>query len=589
MITNKINLYKNKSLLENYWYLKQFEERFILANSQRYNISPLLSKLLISRGVENDSVINFLNPDIKNEIPNPFMIKGMKKSVERAILAIKNNQKIGIISDYDVDGSTSASILYKFLLNFTNKIILKIPNRLSEGYGPNLRIMNEMLEEEINLVFTLDCGTTSSNIIDNKKFLNIDVIVIDHHLGDNNTPNVFSIINPNLFDEKNDFNHLAAVGVTFLFLMALRKNLRKEGFFKNDIIEPNLLSLLDLVALGTVCDVVNLTGYNRLFVKMGLELIKKRLNLGISKIIDNSNLNSTPTSSDLGFLIGPQLNAASRMDDSSLPSKLLIGNDPHQAEIISKKLLLLNEKRKIIESKIYDDCLIQVEEQKQENFILVYGNNWHNGVLGIVASRLVNKFNKPAIVVSFVNSIGVGSARSINNIDLGRMILEAKNQNLLNAGGGHSMAAGLKINLSNLDKFKIFLNNNLKNLPTDIFKKVEIYDAEISIDEINNDFIEIIDTLEPFGSGNPEPRFIIKNLKIEKVVVLKNKHIMLFIQKNFSENLKAICFNAVGTILGDYLIKFNEHKLIVGCAIRKNNYKGSLTPQIIINDIMIPN
>ena len=299
-------MYNNKSLLNTYWKIKDCNERLILYSSQSNNISVILAKLIHLRNIENEYIEEYLSPNINNNIPNPFSLKDMSRATDRILHAIKNNQTIGIIADYDVDGSTSAAILYNFLKIFNNKIIIKTPNRLTEGYGPNLRIMNEMLNLNIDLIFTLDCGTSSFEIIDNKKFKKIDVIVIDHHISEINLPNVHSVINPNRFDENSNFNQMAAVGVTFLFLMALRKKLRVNKFFDKKIIEPNLMSFLDLVALGTVCDVVDLTNYNRVFVKLGLDLIRQRKNKGISGIIDNSKINKIPTSVDLGFIIGPQ-------------------------------------------------------------------------------------------------------------------------------------------------------------------------------------------------------------------------------------------------------------------------------------------
>ena len=582
-------MYNNKSLLNNYWKIKDFDERLGLYSSQINNISPTLAKLIYLRDIKNEYVEDYLNPNINNNLPNPFLLKDMEKSINRVILAIKNNEKIGIIADYDVDGSTSAAILYKFLINFTNQIILQIPNRLSEGYGPNLRIMDEMLNQNINLIFTLDCGTSSFGIIDNDKYKAIDVIVIDHHLSESVLPKVYSIINPNRYDEESKFNQMAAVGVTFLFLMALRKKLRKKKFFDKKIIEPNLLSLLDLVALGTVCDVVRLISYNRVFVKIGLDLIKERKNKGISKIIDNSNINRPPTSTDLGFVIGPQLNAASRIDDSSLASKILITHNLSDIEIISKKLMLLNEKRKLIENFVFEEALKQAENQKNKKFILVYGDDWHNGVLGIVASKLINIFYKPTIVISFTNKKGIGSARSIEYIDLGEIILNAKNKNILTKGGGHKMAAGLQINFDNLKKFNKFLDDHLTEISEKIFKKIDYYDTEITSNEINFELLNTIEKIEPFGSGNPEPTFIIKDLKIENVKILKEKHLLIFSRNEFSTYLKAICFNCIDTELGDYLLNFRNCKLAIGCTIRRDNFNKIEAPQIVIKDAMIIN
>ena len=589
MKNNYNKLYNKKSVSDFNWKIESTEERDILLSSQKNNISPLLAKLLLLRNIDNSVVQEYLYPDFKKNIPNPFLLKDMYKAVTRVHLALEKNEKIGIIADYDVDGSTSATILYKFLNNFNNKITINIPNRLSEGYGPNTRIMNELVNENVNLIFCLDCGTSSSHIFQKKEYKNIDIIIIDHHVSESILPKVHSLINPNRFDENNDFKNLAAVGVTFLFLMGLRKELREKNFFDYKKKEPNLSNFLDLVALGTVCDVVNLDLYNRSIVTKGLEIIQQRRNLGITKIIDKSNLNSIPNSGDLGFIIGPQLNAASRIDDSSLPYKLLISKNIDEVEAISKKLILLNEKRKLIENNVFDDAFKQAESQKNQNFIMVHGKDWHNGILGIVASRLTNIFYKPTIVISFTNLIGVGSARSINNIDLSNIIIQAKNNNILIVGGGHKMAAGLKINYNNINKFEIFLKNYFDNFAKNLFQRIEKFDAEISSNEINNDLLEMLEIMEPFGSGNPEPKFIIKDIKIASSKVIKNKHILVFFQNDFSDNLKAICFNCVGTNLGDYLLNYSKQNLALGCSIRKNNFNNLIEPQIIIKDAMIVN
>ena len=577
------------SLLNNYWKIIEYNERSCLLSSQKNDITPTLARLLLTRNVASQFVDDYLYPDIKKNLPDPFLLKDMEKATDRLFLAIKNNEKIGIISDYDVDGSTSAAILYKFLDNFDNEIIIETPKRLSEGYGPNVRIMNEMVDKGITLIFTLDCGTSSFGIIDNKNYFETDVIVIDHHISEAILPKVHSIINPNRFDENSDYNQMAAVGVTFLFLMGIRKKMRENKYFEKKYNEPNLLCLLDLVALGTVCDVVNLSNHNRIFVKMGLDLIKKRKNLGISKIIDNSNISKTPTSGDLGFIIGPQLNAASRIDDSSLASKILISDNISEIEIISKKLILFNEKRKLIENSVFDEAILQAEKQENQKYTIVYGDNWHNGVLGIVASRLINRYFKPTIVISFTNKIGIGSARSIKDIDLGDIILNAKNQNILKGGGGHKMAAGLQIDFDKLLPFTQFLQSNLDSIPDNIFKKIDYYDAEISSNEINFDLLNMIEKIEPFGAGNPEPRFIIRDLKIEKVKILKEKHLLIFSRNEFSNNIKGICFNCINTVLGDYLLNFQNNKLAIGCTIHRDDFSKVEEPQLIIKDAMIIN
>ncbi len=582
-------MYPHNSLLNNIWKIKQCDERESLMISQRHNLSIMMGKLLSLRNIKDEQVQNFLNPIFKNNIPNPFKLKDMNKSINRTIKNIINKNKIGIIADYDVDGSTSAALLHNFFSFFDCSISLKVPDRLNEGYGPNKRIMDEFTEENINLVFSLDCGTTSFGILDHPNYKKIDVIIIDHHISENTLPNIYSIINPNRFDENSKLNDLAAVGVTFLFVMGLRKILRENNYLDDKKSEPNLISNLDLVALGTVCDVVNLSNYNRNFIIQGLNIIKKRTHKGIAQIIDNANINHSPTSTDLSYFVGPQLNAASRLDDSSLSHKLLISNNLIEIETITKKIYLLNEKRKLIESNVYDLALEQAKKQINKKFLLVCGLSWHKGILGIIASRLVEKFNKPTIVISFDQNIGIGSARSIKQIDLGNIILLAKKEGFLLSGGGHKMAAGLKIQKNLLDKFRNYLYESFEVFSESLFQKINLYDVRLSVDEINLDLLENIENLEPFGNGNEEPKFIVQGLKINHCKVLKEKHILIFFRSNFGIDIKGISFNSFGTNLGENLINNKSSKFDFGCSIKKDYFDGVLKPQLIIEDAMVVN
>ena len=581
---------KNKSLLGTYWQIKDCEERLILSSSQQNQISPIIAQLLLVRQIDEDLVDDFLEPSFIKNIPNPFELNDMDKSISRTIKALKNNETIGIIADYDVDGSTSAAILFNFLSLFNKNIIIKIPDRLNEGYGPNIRIMEELIDKEVKLNFSLDCGTSAFNIIDNQKYNSLDTIIIDHHISELKLPNVFSIINPNRYDEKNSFKNFAAVGVTFLFLMGLRKKIREIGYFiERKIKEPNLLNYLDLVALGTVCDVVKLKSFNRNFVHQGLEIIQKRTNKGISQIFDNSNINHPPTSTDLAFILGPQLNAASRIGDSNLSSRLLITKDLVEIENISKKLMLLNEKRKLIENNVFEEALEIVNNDNSQKFILVYDKKWHNGVLGIIASRLVEKFNKPSIVISLDQNIGIGSARSIENIDLGNIILLAKHNDIIINGGGHKMAAGLRINKNKIDIFHDFLSDAFKNFDDSIFQKNQFYDTKISVNEINEKLLSDIEKLEPYGNGNEEPKFLVDGLIIEYFKTLKDKHLMIFFKNNYGELIKGICFNCIGTEMGENLMINKSSNFKFVCIIKRDNFNNSLMPQLIIRDVIIVN
>ena len=582
-------MYPKKSLLGKNWKIKDIDEKECLMISQRHEVSINISELLFLRNIKDEDVATFFDPNFFDNLPDPFILKDMKKSIDRTIDAIKNHHKIGIIADYDVDGSTSAAVLSKFLSLIGVSNFIKVPERLVEGYGPNKRIMDEFSSKNINLIFTLDCGTTSFDVFEKNNNKKIDIIVIDHHISEQKLPNVYSMINPNRFDENNIFKDLAAVGITFIFIMGLRKKLREINFFKDKIKEPNILNLLDLVALGTICDVVNLKNYNRIFVKKGLDIIKKRSNIGISKIIDNSNINYTPKSSDIGYIIGPQLNAASRLGDSTLSSKILTSNNLEEIDKISKKLILLNEKRKLIENNIFEQALLQINKQLDSKYILVHGFGWHQGVLGIVASRLVEKFQKPSFVISNDKKVGVGSARSVHGIDLGNIILNAKNHKLLISGGGHKMAAGIKINNFYLNEFKNFLNNVFEKFNESSFENDDYYDLRLSANEINIELLEDIERLEPFGNGNEDPKFIIQDLLINSFKILKNKHLLIFLESNNGSKLNAICFNCIDTELGENLTKNKSAKFELGCMIRRDHFNKETQPQLIIKDAIIIN
>ena len=581
-------MYKNKSILDNIWFLKHIDERKILYISQKYNYSNFFSKLIASLDILDEEIDEFLNPDITKNIPDPFNLKDMDKTISRTIEAIKNNEKIGILGDYDVDGSTSTAILFNFFNTFNINVSIKIPNKLSEGYGPNERIMDEFLKEKVSIVYTVDCGTTSFSTLNNIKYSVIDIITIDHHISEIKFPNIYSLINPNRYDENSEFKDLAAVGVTFLFLMALRKTLREQNFFKLNK-EPNLLFFLDLVALGTVCDVVPLKKINRAFVFKGLEILRSRKSKALATILDNSNLKSLPKADDLGYIIGPQINAASRLGDSSLPTKILISRDINEIDKISRKLILLNEKRKLIENQIYNEALNQIKNTKSLKFILIYGNNWHSGVLGIVASRLQKEYYKPTIVVSFENNIGIGSARSIEGINLGNIIMEAKNEDLLISGGGHFKAAGFKIEKNKLNSFNLYLNKKLKNYDENLFERNFFFTDKISLNQIQQSLLEELQQLEPFGNGNEEPNFIFTDIKIQSVKKIKDKHNLVFFKNDFDKIIKGIAFNSVNTIIGDYLEKHKQFNFEIAGILKEDNYKVNSLPQIIIKDLMLLN
>ena len=567
------------------WQLAEFDERKSLMISQNFNINNFLSKLIAIKNIDIGDINFYLEPDINKILPDPFILKDMEKSVIRIFKSILNKERIGIISDYDVDGSSSAALLIKFFDYIDVEYTLEIPDRINEGYGPNLRIIDSFKKNNIDLILCLDCGTTSFDTFNKSTLNNIDVIVIDHHIGEIKFPYVYGLINPNRIDEKNDLKNLAAVGVVFLMLIALRRELRKNDYYKlNNYKEHNLTSYLDLVALGTICDVVSLKKLNRAYVYKGLKVLYKRENLGLSSLIDNSNIRRVPNVFDLSFIIGPRLNAASRIGNPNLASKVLSSNNILEIESISRKLQLLNEKRKLIENKIINEARDQAYKQLKKKVIIVNSFNWHPGVIGIVASRILDEFQKPVIVISKNESEGVGSARSTNNIDLGSIIIAAKEEGLLIKGGGHKFAAGLKIKNSKIDQFSNFIEKIIESHFNESFENIIIFDSVLSLEEINENLIENLEVLEPYGNGNTEPKFIIENLVIDFIKVIKDKHIMIVFRNNLGNTIKAISFNSIDTPLGDNLLNSKNKSLNVLVNIKRDNFKNENIAQLIVID-----
>jgi len=577
-------LIENKSFLGKNWKISEFDQRKSLMISQRYKLNELTSKILTIRNIKEEDLDFFLNPDIKNHLPDPYILKDMKKSTDKVYQSILQNDKVGIIADYDVDGSTSCALIVKFFQYLNIKIYIETPDRINEGYGPNKRIIDKFIKKNVQLILILDCGTSSHELLRKKNLNSIDTIIIDHHISELTLPDVYGIINPNRFDENNNLKNLSAVGITFLFLVALRRKLRLENYYSNNNIkEQNLTSYLDLVALGTVCDVVSLTNINRLYVKKGLEVISQRINRGITSLIDISKIRNEPDTYDLSFIIGPKLNAASRIGDATLSSKILYSSDLIEIESISKKLNLLNEKRKLIEKKMIEEAKEQALLKLNNKVIIVESYNWHLGVLGIVASKLVDEFKKPAIVISKNDNYGIGSARSIIGIDLGLLIINAKEKGILINGGGHKMAAGLKISNKKIKNFLDFLENNvdLKYLNTNNFATK--IDSLITLEEINDNFFENIEIMKPFGQDNPEPNFIIKNLKLDFIKRIKEKHLLLSLSNDFGNTIKGFCFNVSDTNLGENLIKSQHKRIDIITHIKKDQYYKN-EPQLIITD-----
>ena len=571
------------------WILKKFDQEKLLYLKENFLLDEITAKLLTLRNIEKEDINSFLNPSIKNFLPDPNELLDMEKSSLRTLQAIEKKEKIGIFGDYDVDGATSTALLGKFFKELNIEYEIYIPDRKSEGYGPSIKGFKELIENNVKIIFTVDCGTLSFEAIDYAKNNNIDVIVLDHHQSEIKLPKAYSIVNPNRLDDKSDLQYLCAAGVSFMFLVSINRLLRSKNWFsKNSINEPNLINYLDLVSLGTICDVVPLIGLNRAIVKQGLKILRAKKNLGLKTLLDICKIETNPSIYHLGFLLGPRINAGGRVGKCSHGANLLLNSNPREVFKIACELDEYNKERKILEKDLVDKILEKTNINLKDPILVLHGNDWHEGVIGIVASRIKDKFNKPTIVISAKNDVGKGSARSIIGYDIGSVIIAATQENILIKGGGHKMAAGFSIKISKLEEFKKFIFRKYRNINEDLSKQRPLFlDSKIAPSAINLEFYDKVNILSPFGSGNPEPKFLIENLKPINSKIVGDKHIKSILMGPEGTNIKTIAFNATDSELGPYLLKKNSNTFNIAGKLSLNEWRGQKNVEFIIDDISV--
>ncbi len=590
-----------KSVLGLVWHQKIWDERLSLAICQRFGISEILSNLLSSREISLDEIENFLDPKIKTSLPDPFELSGMDEAVNHVIDAVRKNKKITIFADYDVDGATSAAVLKRFFREVGIDVGIYIPDRVLEGYGPNSQALLNLKKSGTDLVITLDCGTVAFKPLEDAHAAGLDIIVIDHHLGVLERPKSIAVINPNLLDEKFPHKNLCAAGVTFLFAVAINKKLREENFYAQKK-EPNLLNLLDLVALGTVCDVMSLTGLNRAFVSAGLKILKSRKNLGLREICDLAGLDEEPSAYHLGFVIGPRINAGGRVGKSDLGARILSSEDEEEVKAIALQLENFNKQRKEIEVQVLDEAVKALESNaggftKNDSVIFAVSKNWHQGVIGIVASRLKDLYGKPVAVIAidFEAKKGKASCRSISGIDFGGEILNARLNGLLIEGGGHAMAGGFSVLPEKISQLHQFFCKNLGEKVSEICaQKTAEFDIALDLPQVNIELLKELAKLEPFGVGNHRPKFILRDVvKVKANLIGKTQeHIScIFSAKSaigFAGNIQAVAFRSAGTQLGEILLsaKSNQSLNLVG-TLNINSWMGIEKVQMIVEDVVI--
>lgn len=569
------------------WQLRHDDPRLVTAMVQQHGISELLAGILAGRNVSLDAVPGFLNPTLRDYLPDPFHLLDMDKAVARIHAALAKGEKIAVFGDYDVDGATSTALLSHYFGALGLPARPYIPDRMSEGYGPSIAAFDTLIGWGANLIITVDCGTLSHAPIAHAQARGVDVIVLDHHLSNGALPAAHAVVNPNRVDETSPLTHMAAVGVTFMLLVALNKRLREAEYFTH-MPEPKLLQLLDLVALGTVCDVMPITGLNRAFVTQGLKVMAARGNVGLAHLGDVARMDEAPNCYHLGFLLGPRINAGGRVGKSGLGVELLTTQDGDHARDIAAQLDVHNRERQAIEADVLDQAMAAAAQQENMPVIVVAGEGWHQGVIGIVAGRLKEKYSKPAIVIALDGAVGKASARSVPGVDMGAAVHAAVAEGLLSHGGGHAMAAGFSVATEKVQALHTFLITRMEaGVAAYNEARVMKYDGLLTAGGASLGTLEDIARGGPYGMGNPSPRFVLRDAHIVHRSVMKEKHVRLVLSDpNGLGKLTAVAFNVGDSPLGAWLM--TEPKLHLLGELKVNRWQGEDSAQFIIHDAARP-
>lgn len=570
------------SALQRNWQLTEFDAQ-IIQEFMRTGLDVLSSQILINRGARLDEINDILEPKLKTQMPDPNCLKGMEGAVNAIIDAINSKKRIVIFADYDVDGATSAAILLSLFEKLNANVEIFVPDRIKDGYGPNPQLMRSIKESGCEILITVDCGAAAYEALQTASEINLPTIVFDHHLMEENAPPALALVNPNQFGDNSGLGHLTAAGVCFMAVVALNRELKARGIETNF----NPIDILDLAALGTVCDVAPLRGLNRVIVAQGQKIISKLSRIGIAKLAQVSGLKKANNVFALSWVLGPRLNAGGRIGNSRYATEILTTNDETRANELALILEQLNQERRAIEQSVLEEAIAMVQNTNQESadLIIVGKQGWHPGIIGIVAGRLKERFSRPSIVLGSIDEddkIAKGSGRSIEGVNLGGLIKEAVNREILLSGGGHKMAAGLSCEFSKIDEIREKLNQLLQtNEITAIENQNYMIDAIISLGAINIDLIDRLDRLSPFGAGWDEPRFLLQNVRVAKFDYLNGGHLRIFIKDENDNSINAICFSASGTKLGEILVSKQKIDLIV--RFKRDDFRGgnSVSTEII--------
>ena len=571
------------------WRPRLNDERAALAIAQHLGVPDVLGRVLAARGVGIDEAEAFLDPKLRDLLPDPSHLLDMDKAVARIVGAINGGEKIGVFADYDVDGACSASLLVRFFAALGRDLLVYVPDRIAEGYGPNTPALLKLKEQGVSLVLTVDCGTTAFSPLKDAADAGLDVVVIDHHVAEPMLPDAVAVVNPNRLDETSPVGQLCAAGMVFMLIIAVNRALRDAFWYGEGHGEPDLMKMLDLVALATVADVVPLTGVNRALVRQGLAVMARRENPGIAALADISRLDELPEAWHLGFMLGPRVNAGGRVGEAGLGVKLLTTNDKDEATGIAMRLDQYNSERREIEAAVLNAAMAQAERQAEADapLILVASEGWHPGVIGIVAGRIKETFNRPACVVSIESGLGKGSGRSVRGVDLGPAVIAAHQAGHLVNGGGHAMAAGFTVAGERLDDFRRFLTDHIENqLAVAVLAPDIGIDGALSPEGATVEFIDSLNDAGPFGAGNPRPRFVLPAVAPINARIVGTDHVSCFLAApQGGPRLKSIAFRTAGTPVGEALLNARGGALHVAGHLNVDTWQGDRKPQLIIEDV----
>lgn len=559
------------------------------AISQRHGLPDLLGRMLAARGIALEDVPTVLDPTIKALMPDPSVLRDMDKAAARLADAIIARESIAIFGDYDVDGASSSALMHRFLAHHDLGSRIYIPDRLFEGYGPNPTAIETLIKDGARLIVTVDCGTTSFEPLAHARKLGADVVVIDHHQADEQLPDVQAVVNPNRQDDLSGLGQLCAAGVTFLVLVATTRELRNRGHYTADLPAPDLLSLLDIVALATICDVVPLTGLNRAYVVKGLQVMRNRRNIGLTALFDTAGLSQAPTPYHLGFVLGPRINAGGRIGDAALGARLLAGEDETEAARIAELLDRLNKERKAIETAMLEQAMAEAEQRldaEPELPVLVLGSpEWHKGVVGLVASRLTERFRRPTCIISWDKGVGTASLRSVAGVDIGGAVRAAVAKGYLVKGGGHAMAAGLTVEESQFNSVRAFFAETLSSASSEARASAGLdIDGAITAGGVTDELLQLIERAGPYGQGNPQPRFALPAHRVKYAKIVGERHVRCALEAADGSRLDAVAFRAADQPLGDVLLGAGGMPLHIAGTLKRDTWGGREKIEMTIDD-----